>query len=308
MPVDSIIDIQSIGKNYGEQSVLSDISLSLEQGDSLALLGHNGAGKTTLIKLMLGLIRPDSGRVSVLGADPSDGRSVSVRCRLGYLPENIAFYSSMTGHETLAFYSRLKRQPVNRCLGLLHQVGLSEDGNKRVGAYSKGMRQRLGLAQALIGRPEVLLLDEPTTGLDPVLRQHFYEILTELEAAGVCVVLSSHALTELEAHSTRIAILRRGRLLAFGTLQELRQQARLPIQIRLDTVPGQARKLVPHLPEHSRYEFINDHALNVSFAISHKVEMLQHLTRDTELVRDIEILPPSLNDLYLYFQNREENG
>ena len=190
-------------KTYREVEALRDVSLSLNGGEVVALVGHNGAGKTTLIKLMLGLIRPTSGEIRVLGDDPAAGQ-FEARRRLGYLPENVSFNLALTGRETLAFYAGLKGVPKGGVLPLLERVGLAAAADRRVRTYSKGMRQRLGLAQALLGEPRVLLLDEPTTGLDPQLRRSFYEIVASLRDGGATVMLSSHALTELDGRADRI--------------------------------------------------------------------------------------------------------
>ena len=204
------IMLEGVTKRYGSVEAVRDASFALTPG-ATALVGHNGAGKTTLMKLMLGLIRPTSGAISVLGENPAAGQ-FEARRRLGYLPENVSFNAALTGRETLAFYARLKREPVARSMELLDRVGLGAAGARRVGTYSKGMRQRLGLAQALLGEPQVLLLDEPTTGLDPALRLSFYEIVQDLAQRGATVLLSSHALSELEERAERVIIMDRGRV------------------------------------------------------------------------------------------------
>ena len=221
------VKILKVVKRFGQVEAVRDVSFDLREGETVALVGHNGAGKTTLIKLMLGLIRPMSGSIRVLGEDPAAGE-FAARRRLGYLPENVSFNAALTGRETLAFYARLKREGRGTVSPLLDRVGLGHAADRRVGTYSKGMRQRLGLAQALLGEPRVLLLDEPTTGMDPALRQSFYEIVEELRRRGATVLLSSHALTELEERAGRVVIMNRGVKVADGTLDELRRIARLP--------------------------------------------------------------------------------
>ncbi len=221
----SIVSVDGVEKSYGAVKALRNVSFDLGPGQLSALVGHNGAGKTTLIKLMLGLIHADCGAIHVLGEDPAAGE-FSARRQLGYLPENVAFNAALTGRETLAFYARLKRIGQASAWPLLDRVGLMDAADRRVGTYSKGMRQRLGLAQALLGRPRVLLLDEPTTGLDPALRQTFYEILGELRDDGATVLISSHALTELEDRAEHVLIMNRGLLVARGTLAELRSISR----------------------------------------------------------------------------------
>ncbi len=165
----AIVEIQRATKRYGTIEAVRDVSLALDPGETVALVGHNGAGKTTLFKLMLGLARPSVGTIRVLGEDPAAGE-FAARRRLGYLPESVSFNAALTGREVLSFYARLKDEPVTKTLELLDRVGLASASARRIGTYSKGMRQRLGLAQALIGEPKLLLLDEPTTGLDPALR------------------------------------------------------------------------------------------------------------------------------------------
>jgi Cu-processing system ATP-binding protein len=223
------VELAGLAKSYGDQIAVQDVDLSLRRGECVALAGHNGAGKSTLIKLMLGLITPTRGSVSILGRNPGARGHVDI----GYLPESLALYPSMTGAETLSFYAKLKRQPVARNAALLEKVGIAHAAGRRVGTYSKGMRQRLGLAQALLGTPQLLLLDEPTAGLDPALRQNFYQLLGELREQGVTVVLSSHALAEVEGRADRIVIINCGRKCADGSMSDLRRLAALPIRIRL---------------------------------------------------------------------------
>ena len=231
------VSVTGVVKNYRAVRALRDVSFDLVPGRLSALVGHNGAGKTTLIKLMLGLIRPDRGSIRVLDEDPAAGE-FSARRQLGYLPENVAFNAALTGRETLSFYARLKHIKPSKAWAFLDRVGLTDAADRRVGTYSKGMRQRLGLAQALLGRPRVLLLDEPTTGLDPALRQTFYEILNELRDDGATVLISSHALNELEDRAEHVLIMNRGLLVAQGTLAELRSISQLPIRVSLDFAPG----------------------------------------------------------------------
>ena len=200
-----IIALRGVSKSFGRIDAVRNLDLALYPGECVGLVGHNGAGKSTIIKLMLGLLRPTSGAVETLGEDPAAGAAARARRELGYLPESVALYPSMTGRETLAFYARLKGQPLRANGALLNRVGLGQAATRRVGTYSKGMRQRLALAQAILGQPRALLLDEPTTGLDPALRQSFYEILREMRHSGVAILLSSHALTELRGRWTALS-------------------------------------------------------------------------------------------------------
>ena len=260
------------------------------------MVGHNGAGKTTLIKLMLGLIHAERGAVRVLDEDPAAGQ-FSARRQLGYLPENVAFNAALTGRETLAFYARLKQMEPASAWPLLDRVGLMHAADRRVGTYSKGMRQRLGLAQALLGRPRVLLLDEPTTGLDPALRQTFYEILGELRDDGATVLISSHALTELEDRAEHVLIMNRGLLVAQGTLAELRSISQLPIRVSLDIAPGAT--VPPGWINGTSVATPHGRILLVPDEVS-KMELLRVAAGDP-CVTNIEIAAPTLDDLYAHF-------
>jgi Cu-processing system ATP-binding protein len=295
------VSVTDVDKSYRNLRALREVSFDLVPGRLSALVGHNGAGKTTLIKLMLGLIHADRGEIRVLGQDPAAGE-FSARRQLGYLPENVAFNAALTGRETLAFYARLKRIKPASAWALLDRVGLSDAADRRVGTYSKGMRQRLGLAQALLGQPRLLLLDEPTTGLDPALRQTFYEILAELRDDGATVLISSHALNELEDRAQHVLIMNRGVLVAQGTLAELRTISRLPIRVSFE-LAGDIDQPPP--------AWINGHSLPVPGGRIvlvpddlRKMDFLRLASGDPR-VTNIEIAAPTLDDLYAHFLNSQ---
>jgi Cu-processing system ATP-binding protein len=295
---EDIAVLRGVTRRFGKQVAVSEVNLTLRAGECVGLVGHNGAGKSTMIKLMLGLLRPSEGTVRVLGDDPTASASARDRGRLGYLPENVALYPSMTGAETLAFYARLKRQPVSRNAALLEKVGIADAAHRRVGTYSKGMRQRLGLAQALLGDPRVLLLDEPTTGLDPALRQHFYEILRGLRNQGAMLLLSTHALAELEGQVDRVVVMNRGRKVADGDLNALRSLAGIRPRIRL-RLPRGPRAVVNAADAWSGWTRLNDDVVELSCEEDEVAATLSELPASA---RDVEILRPSLDELYAAFQ------
>ncbi|MGY8635167.1 ABC transporter ATP-binding protein [Bradyrhizobium sp. 14AA] len=299
------VRISDVIKDYGSVKAVRSASFELDQGELVALIGHNGAGKTTLMKLMLGLIRPTSGAIEVLGDNPAAGQFAGRR-QLGYLPENVSFDTALTGRETQAFYARLKREPVARALDLLDNVGLGDASRRRVGTYSKGMRQRLGLAQALIGHPRVLLLDEPTTGLDPELRQTFYDVIQRLAAAGTTVLLSSHALTELEERAGRVIIMNRGIKVADGSIEALRNIARLPIKIRLKVAGLSPGELPSWLPADAPSRRLNGHIVEIDTEPERKIELLHRATASGTEVEDLDVIPPTLDELYAHFLRQAE--
>ena len=295
--------LEGVAKRYGRHEAVRDVTFTLRSGETVALVGHNGAGKTTLMKLMLGLIRPSAGEVEVLGRDPR-AASTEDRARIGYLPENVSFNGMLTGRELLHFYARLKNASPVTTDELLASVGLEEAADRRVGAYSKGMRQRLGLAQALLGKPKLLLLDEPTTGLDPSLRLGFYEIVERLKQAGSTVLLASHALTELEERADRVVVMHRGRLKADGSMADLRGVSNLPVRMRLSVngswTPGHEAALAEFGPVRR-----GAGALDLTCPEREKMDAIRRIAAMGPVVHDVEILPPSLDDLYAHFLRGE---
>ncbi len=203
-------------------TALSDFTVNVEQGQIFGLLGPNGAGKTTFIKLLLGLVHATSGRASILGTQLPD---VGIRERIGYLPENHRYPNYLSGEQVMRLFGGLSGMTgtdiSSRTKLLLKLVGMDQWSNMKVKKYSKGMMQRLGLAQALINHPDVLFLDEPTDGVDPVGRKEIREILKQLKLEGKTIFLNSHLLSEVELISDRVAILDKGKLLKVGTVDEL---------------------------------------------------------------------------------------
>ncbi len=219
------IQCRNLTKQYGSTTAVGGLTLSVDRGEIFGLLGPNGAGKTTTILMLLGLTEPTSGTVRVLGLDPARD-ALGVKSRVGYLPDAVGFYTSMTARQNLRYTARLNglrgAEAESRIDDVLHLVGLTSRANDRVGAYSRGMGQRLGIADALIKRPDVLILDEPTVGLDPRAADQVLETISGLASdQNVTVLLSSHLLTQVQAVCHRIGIFVRGSLVAAGTIDDL---------------------------------------------------------------------------------------
>lgn len=296
-----LVTLAGVSKHYGAQRAIDGLDLQLRQGECVALAGHNGAGKSTLIKLVLGLIRPTHGRVTLFGEDAHSRAAARLRDRIGYLPETVALHPSLTGVETLAFYARLKRRPLSGNPALLEKVGIAGAAHRRVGGYSKGMRQRLALAQALLGQPRVLLFDEPTTGLDPASRLMFYDIVRELRAAGATVLLSTHALSELAGHADRIIVMKAGRKIADGAMSALRQSTGLPIRIRLTLAAPQSGTVLARpwrRLDACRYE--------LACLERDKVDAIRGIGAIAAPIADLDIQAPSLDDIYAHLLERED--
>ncbi|MCP3432686.1 ABC transporter ATP-binding protein [Stutzerimonas stutzeri] len=294
------VEIQGVSQRYGSMTVLHDLSLNLGEGEVLGLFGHNGAGKTTSMKLILGLLAPSEGQVKVLGRAPNDPQ---VRRQLGYLPENVTFYPQLSGRETLRHFARLKGAALGQVDELLEQVGLAHAADRRVKTYSKGMRQRLGLAQALLGEPRLLLLDEPTVGLDPIATQDLYQLIDRLRQRGTSIILCSHVLPGVEAHINRAAILAKGRLQAVGSLSQLRAEAGLPVRIRASGISERDSWLQRWTDAGHSARGLSETSLEVVAINGHKLVLLRQLLGESE-PEDIEIHQPSLEDLYRYYMER----
>ncbi len=294
------VEIQGVSQRYGSMTVLHDLNLNLGEGEVLGLFGHNGAGKTTSMKLILGLLAPSEGQVKVLGRAPNDPQ---VRRQLGYLPENVTFYPQLSGRETLRHFARLKGAALGQVGELLEQVGLGHAADRRVKTYSKGMRQRLGLAQALLGEPKLLLLDEPTVGLDPIATQDLYLLIDRLRQRGTSIILCSHVLPGVEAHINRAAILAKGRLQAAGSLAHLRAEAGLPVRIRASGISERDSWLQRWAAAGHSARGLSESSLEVVAVNGHKLVLLRQLLGEGE-PEDIEIHQPSLEDLYRYYMER----
>jgi len=227
------ISIRGLTKLYGRLTALKDLNLDVRRGEIFGFLGLNGAGKTTAIRLLLDFLRPSAGHAFIFGYD-CWGAGLEARARLGYLPGELGFYLDLTGLETLDFLAGLNRQAVDKGYrqDLCDRLELSRsDLRRRLRQYSTGMKRKLGLIQAFQAKPPLLILDEPTEGLDPIMQESFYGLLAEVKRAGATVFMSSHVLAEVERVCDRIALLRKGEMVLLPTVQEIRRLA--PRRVRV---------------------------------------------------------------------------
>ncbi|MBN2520070.1 MAG: ABC transporter ATP-binding protein [Bacteroidales bacterium] len=221
----SIIELVDLTKRYGSFTAVDKLNLTIKKGEVFGLLGPNGAGKSTTILMLMGLTEPDSGSAIVCGIN-STRNPVEVKKKVGYLPEDVGFYDDYTGIENLIYTARLNGFSLNnadeKAKELLNRVGLGDNGKKKTGKYSRGMRQRLGLADVLIKNPEVIILDEPTLGIDPAGVREFLELIIKLsKEEGITVLFSSHHLHQVQQVCDRVGLFVSGKLIAEGNINEL---------------------------------------------------------------------------------------
>jgi ABC-2 type transport system ATP-binding protein len=223
----NVIEIRGLSKSFGDTVAVADVTFAVKRGEVFGFLGHNGAGKTTTIRMLVGLLRPTLGSASVLGYDIVRD-SLAIRRLAGYLPGDYALPKEMTARRFLRYIGAMfgmTGAPIEKRIEhLLAQFDLSEVADRRLGTFSSGMTQKVGLAQALINDPAILLLDEPTSGLDPIGRHDTLELIRRLADDGVTVLFSTHILGDIERVCERVAILNHGRLIASGDLGELKRR------------------------------------------------------------------------------------
>tara|TARA_B110000467_G_C18260541_1_gene446035 strand:+ start:87 stop:1016 length:930 start_codon:yes stop_codon:yes gene_type:complete len=295
-----IVSLVEAGKSYGTLDALATMTMSLNEGEVLGLFGHNGAGKTTMMKLILGVTSPSRGTVEVMGMAPDSKEAWHCRSKVGYLPENVSFYEQLTGLEVLTYFAKLKGFSKKQAIDLLEQVGITHAMKRQVKTYSKGMRQRLGLAQAFIGQPKLLLLDEPTVGLDPIATRDFYKTVDQLKSNGSSVILCSHVLPGVEQHIDRAMILSTGKLLAMGTLSELRQQASLPVAIKPSGLNGTVAQ------DSKLNRFLSKNCPNTLLVPEHeKLAVLKQLLSH-EALDDLHVETANLEKVYQHFLTQHE--
>ena len=223
-----IIELKDLTKKYGDLVAVDHVNYQIEEGEIFGLLGHNGAGKTTTILMLLGLIPPTEGTATVDGADIKEN-PLQARRNVGLLPENAGFYDNLNAKQNLSFYAELADVPQkvasDRCEKLIDMVGLGDKRAVKVGAYSRGMRQRLGIAQSLVREPKILILDEPLQGIDPEGTRDLREIIRGLsKEKGVTIIFTTHVLYEVNKLCDRVAIMKNGVIAGLGTIPELRKQ------------------------------------------------------------------------------------
>lgn len=297
MEVINTLEVKYAQKFYGPFQAVKDINLTVEKGEIYALLGHNGAGKSTLIKMILGLVKASAGMIEIEGLN-YDAKNKEIKKRVGYLPERMNFYDNLTAWETISFYAKLKGITRKRCEEVLEQVGLREAEHRRVGTFSKGMQQRLGLAQAIIHKPDLLVLDEPTTGLDPIGILELKAMIRNWNKEGTTILFSSHNLNDVEELAQRIGIMNRGEMIAQGSLAELQDRLGLPTKIKIDlaVIPVDLEEIL--VGKRIKTFQLEEKTVSIDCPKDKKTQVITAVMDGMLKVLDLRLEEPGLNSIY----------
>jgi ABC-2 type transport system ATP-binding protein len=301
MAGDTVIRAEALTKRYGANLAVDHVDFEVAAGEIVGILGPNGSGKTTTILMLLGLTEPTSGRAMVAGFDPLRD-PLEVKRRVGYLPDQIGFYENMSARDNLAYTARLagltRREIDERFIAALDRVGLGHVGHARVTTYSQGMRQRLGLAEILMKRPSIAVLDEPTTALDPHSTLEFLDMIRALKADGTAVLLSSHHLDQVQSVCDRVALFNRGKLALSGTVTELAGRVLgggyvIDVEAHGVNVP----ELLSAVPGVVRVQPLGGDRYRVDCQRDLRADIARRLATAAELT-GIHFAAPSLNEVY----------
>ncbi len=302
---EAIIETQGLTKRYGAVTAVEDLTLSVPKGEIFGLLGPNGSGKTTTLSMALGLVAPSAGKVRLFGEE-MDGKGQALLQRVGAIIETPAFYPYLTGRQNLRYFAGISpRARQEEVEPLLEDVGLALRGNHKFSTYSQGMKQRLGIAFALLGSPELVLLDEPTNGLDPAGMAEVRELIKGLNKDGRTVVLSSHLLHEVELVCDSVAILSRGKLIASGRVQDLlRQQGSVRLRTTDDARAREALRRLTWVTQVGQ----EDGGLVVSGPTERSWELTKALAESQVYVKEMAMVQVSLERYFLEVTGDGDQG
>jgi ABC-2 type transport system ATP-binding protein len=292
-----IIKTENLNKSFKKVKAVQGVNLNINKGDVYGFLGPNGAGKTTTIKMILGLMHPDSGKVFINDKNIAESR-VDLRASIGYLPERAQLYKNLTAIQTLDFFAELRKVDKKECTELLDKIGLTKWKNSKVGTFSKGMVQLLGIAQALLGDPQLLILDEPTSGLDPRWSRVLKDILIEKNQKGTTVFFSSHLLFEVQELCNRVAILNKGKLVIEDTVDRINEGVHLKSQLILK-VKGDAKKAIKILEKGGYSSQIVEGQIKIPVESNQKTKVLNLLEDNGIIIQDFITKEPSLEKAFI---------
>ncbi|MDE1935571.1 ABC transporter ATP-binding protein [Bradyrhizobium sp.] len=306
----TVISAEGLTKRYGNTNAVDNISFEIRKGEVFGLLGPNGAGKTTTILMMLGLTEISSGRIQVLGYDPAR-QPLQVKRRVGYLPDSVGFYDQLSAVENLSYTAKLMGLSLKerrfRIEQALKRVRLDDVAHKRVATFSRGMRQRLGLAEIIVKKAEIAILDEPTSGLDPQATLEFLDLIRELKAEGITVLLSSHLLDQVQRICDRVALFQSGRIVLMGSVAELSVQvlgAGFVVEVEAEG-SGIAQRLAT-IPGVSSVERLTEDRFRMTAERDVRPDAARAVVAVNGSLRRLSVDEPSLEAIYArYFQGKQ---
>jgi ABC-2 type transport system ATP-binding protein len=298
---DPAIRTEGLTKHYGKVEALNDLDLEIPRGEVFGFLGPNGAGKTTTIRTMMDEIRATKGTASILGMD-THAQSVEIRKRIGYLPGDLAMYRNLTGWDSITYFANL-RGGVDTAYVKELAERLDADLDKKVGDLSSGNRQKVGLIQAFMNKPDVLIMDEPSSGLDPLVQRELQKMMREKAEGGCTVFLSSHTLSEVQRVADRVGIIRRGRLIALESVHALRQKALRQVELELDASADPA--LFEAVEGVSDVKVQNNHVI---MTFGGDVGVLIKAAQSRYNIVDISTQSADLEEIFLTFYEDEEGS
>lgn len=309
---DWVIETENLTKRYGDVVAVDSLNLAVRKGEIFGLLGPNGSGKTTTILMLLGLTEPTAGKVSVLGLDPVR-QPLSVKARVGYMPDEVGFYDELTARENLIYIAKLNGLPraeaYRRIDEALARMGLHEVADRPVATFSRGMRQRLGVADVLIKKPQLIIMDEPTQGLDPEGAREFLRIIDGLRQEGITILLSSHLLHQVQAVCDRVGLFHRGCMVLEGTVTDLAQQvlgSAYRVHLQADGPASALMEALQHLPDVVKVQQEDHNRYEVAAKSDIRAEAAQAVVAAGGRLLTLDVEAPSLDDIYArYFEEVE---
>jgi ABC-2 type transport system ATP-binding protein len=309
-----VIETKGLTKHYNGVVAVDGLGLAIYQGEVFGLLGPNGSGKTTTILMLLGLTEPSAGVVRVLGLDPAR-QPLSVKARVGYMPDEVGFYDELTARENLVYIAKLNGLPrdeaYRRIDGALARVGLSEVADRQVATYSRGMRRRLGVADVLIKDPQLIIMDEPTQGLDPEGAREFLHTIRDLKGEGITILLSSHLLYQVQAVCDRVGLFHQGHMVLEGTVTELAQRvlgSGYHIQLQAEGPEPALRDALQGLPGVIGVRRNGDNRYQVAATGDLRAEAANAVVSAGGRLLTLGVELPSLDDIYTGYFVEVEHG
>jgi ABC-2 type transport system ATP-binding protein len=296
-----MIEVRGLTKTFNGFTAVNNVSFRVEKGEIFGFLGPNGAGKTTTIKAILDLIHGDAGTIHINGNDVRT-KGKDAKKFIGYMPEKVAFYENLTALQNLQFYAEIKHASKAECVRLIQEFGLGDTGKKRVGKFSKGMVQRLGMARALLGSPPILILDEPSGGLDPRGVVLIRDKILEMKTKGTTIFVSSHILSEIQEICDRVGIINKGVVVAQDTVEGLSKKLNLKpqISVTLDALNEKIESAVRKLPgvekvtaQKNTLEIICDGAM--------KAKVILAITNAGGTIQNLQTKEPSLEEVFMRY-------